>query len=66
MAKFALDRNFESIRSNVPGAKNSLELSRFGKDEYNLFVHLGDTVTELGTFTKSELRTIWEMLTARE
>jgi hypothetical protein len=66
MSKFALDKNFESIRAGVPGSPRSFELLKASKDEYILLEHVGNQVAEICSFTKSELKSIWIMLTARE
>jgi hypothetical protein len=63
MSKFALNKDFESIRTNVPKTAKSFEISKFGKDEYMLLEHSGDSVGEIYTFTKEELKAIWIMLT---
>jgi hypothetical protein len=66
MSKFALNKDFESIRVNIPKAAKSFEINKIGKDEYALLEHAGDSVGEIYTFTKEELRSIWIMLSANE
>lgn len=63
MSKFALNKDFESIRTNIPKSAKSFEINKFGKDEYALLEHVGDSVGEIYTFTKEELKALWIMLT---
>ena len=66
MSKFAIDKNFDSIRSGLLKSKKNFELTQFGDDEYTLLEHMGDSVGEIATFTKEELKTLWIMLTSNE
>lgn len=66
MSKFALCKNFESAKANAPGSKTTFELLKTHEDEYTLLEHVGDHVGEIYSFTKSELRAIWEMLASKE
>jgi hypothetical protein len=67
MSKFLLsDRDFESVKSRVGNTKTTLEINKIGKDEYAIFEHIGDSVFERDTFTKEEMKTIWQMLTTEK
>ena len=62
--KFALDdKDFESFKADVPGTDKTLEIYKFDKDEYCLLEHIGDSVAEIATLTKKEMRVLWMMLT---
>jgi hypothetical protein len=62
MTKFILnDKDFESIKS-IDFKGKYFELTKFGKDEYILFEHIGDSVGDIYTFTKKELFALWGML----
>lgn len=62
MPRFALNKDFDSIKGGVRGSKKTLELKQF-RDEYILLSHVGDYVEEIASFTAEELKTIWTMLT---
>ena len=67
MMKFALsDKDFESCRAQVAKSEQYLEILKLTNDEYMIFDHRGDSVTERGDFTKEELKTIWRMLTTNK
>jgi hypothetical protein len=67
MIKFALDnKDFDSCRADVPKTKITLEIMKTDKDDYTIFIHEGDFVAEMGVYTKSELKIIWEMLTTKK
>lgn len=63
MSKFALDKNFESINGSVPKTAKRFELVNFDKETWTLYLHDNDSVEEIATLTKEELRTLWIMLT---
>jgi len=64
MSKFILDNNkdFESVKAKVPLTQVTLELRKIDKTYYSIFYHADDIVTECGTFTKQELKTVWKMM----
>ncbi len=64
--KFAIDKDFESIRVGVPKSPKSFELLKIDKNEYVLLEHIGDSVGDIYSFTKEELKSLWIALTARE
>jgi hypothetical protein len=64
MSKFALNKDFDSIKRGVKDSKKTLELTQFG-EEYILLGHIGDSVEELVSLTKDEWRAVWQMLTDR-
>ena len=64
MSKFLLDdKDFESTKVGVPKSEKSFEIHKADKDEYILLEHHGDNVGEIYSFTKSELKMLWKMLT---
>ena len=64
MSKFALnDKDFDTVKAGIPKSEKVFELLKLDKDEYCLFEHIGDSVGEIATFTKTELWVIWQMLT---
>jgi hypothetical protein len=67
MSNFILDteKDFASHRARVPGTETTLELKRIDNKLYSIFYHYKDSVFECGTFNKSELKTLWKMLTAK-
>ena len=61
--KFILDnKDFDSVKADAPKPDCSFEIRKIGKDDYALFYHTRDNVFECWTFTKFELRIIWEMM----
>ena len=67
MSKFLLsDRDFESIKANVKNSNISVEIRKIDNDAYAIFEHVGNSVFERDTFTKEEMRTIWQMLTTEK
>jgi len=64
MSKFSLhDRDFDSVKAEIPKSKKVFEIIKLDKDEYCLLEHIGDSVGEIATFTKTELLVLWQMLT---
>lgn len=68
MSKFILDsqKDFESIKADVPKSDVSFEIRKIDATLYSIFLHHKETVFECGTFSKTELKTIWQMLTIHE
>lgn len=63
--RFALNnKSFDSVKGKIGNTDKSLEISRYN-DEFSLYSHEGDTVTEIACFTKEELHTIWVMMTEK-
>ena len=61
--KFLLnDKDFDSFKADIPQTGKTLEILKLDKDEYCLLEHIGDNVGEIATFTKKELRVLWQML----
>ncbi len=66
MSTFILDqKEFESIKAEVPKSDVILEIKRIDKTLYSIFYHYKDSVFESGTFTKPELKVLWQMLSAK-
>lgn len=64
MSKFLLsDKDFESIKSSCGTSGKTLELRKVGDNVYSIFEHIGNHVFERDSFTKEEMKTIWQMLT---
>ena len=64
MMKFLLnDKDFDSVRADIPNSNRSFELLKTDKDEYSLVEHGGDNVDGLLVLTKTEWRILWQMLT---
>ena len=64
MSKFLLsDRDFESIKARIGSSTNTLEIRKINGGYYAIFEHVGNSVFERDTFTKEEMRTLWQMLT---
>jgi hypothetical protein len=64
MPKFIFDnKDFESVKADIPKTDYHFELRKIDKIYYSIFEHIGNSVFECGTFTKTELKTIWQMLT---
>jgi hypothetical protein len=65
MSKFALDdRDFSSMKADVPKLGSTLEIRKLN-NEYYIFSHHGDQIEDYGSFTKEELKAIWQMLTIK-
>jgi hypothetical protein len=66
MSRFVLDveKNFDHTISDVPKTGCTLEIRKIDKLYYSIFQHYKDSVYEAGTFTKEELKAIWQMLSA--
>lgn len=63
--KFALNNNnFDSVMGKVASTAKSLELTRY-EEEFTLYSHEGDIITEVACFTKEDLHTLWVMLSER-
>lgn len=63
MKRFTLDdKDFDSCKADVPKTGTTLEIMKTGTDEYTVFTHQGDHVTELGVYTKQEMKILWRML----
>jgi hypothetical protein len=63
--KFALDdKDFASMKADVPKQGSTLEIRKLGKD-YFIFNHYKNTVEDYGSFNKEELKAIWQMLTIK-
>jgi len=64
--KFILDnKDFDSVRADAPKPGTSFEIKKIGKDDYPLFYHTSDSVFECWTFTKSEFKVVWKMLSEK-
>lgn len=63
--KFGINKDFDSSSGFVGKTGKRLELIRF-EDEYTLLEHIGDTVSEITTFNREELRTLWTMMSVKE
>ena len=64
MSKFLLsDRDFESVKARIGSSTNTLEIRKINGGYYAIFEHVGNSVFERDTFTKEEMRTLWQMLT---
>ena len=62
--KFLLrDKDFDSIRVDIPNTNRSFELLKTEKDGYTLFEHCGDNVDAITTHNRLEWDLIWKMLT---
>jgi len=62
--KFLLnDKDFDSVRADIPNSHRSFELLKTDTDEYSLIEHGGDNVDGLLVLTKTEWRMLWQMLT---
>jgi hypothetical protein len=62
--KFLLnDKDFDSVRADIPNSNRSFELLKTDEDEYSLIEHGGDNVDGLLVLTKVEWRILWQMLT---
>ena len=64
--KFILDnKDFDSVKADAPKPDTSFEIRKIGKDDYALFYNTRDNIFECWTFTKSELKVIWKMLSEK-
>lgn len=63
--KFALDRNFDSLKVKIPDSDKYFELRSFRKDEFILWEKTEEGTNEIYTFTKEELKVLWLMLTTK-
>ena len=63
--KFALTKDFESMRFGIPKSERTFEIIKLSKDEYTLLEHIGYNVSEIYTFTKEEFKTLWMALTIK-
>jgi hypothetical protein len=64
--KFALaDKDFDSVKADVPKSEKCFEILRTEKDEYTLFLHYGDNVEGIYEFNLDELKTLWKMMTTK-
>ena len=62
--KFAFENNdMDFAKAKVPYSDVFLEVIKTDEDEYSIYALEGDTVTDIATLTKSELKTLWKMLT---
>jgi hypothetical protein len=68
MSKFAIDKDFQSVKAEVPKSKPKtiLEIRNVGFGSYQVLNHEGDNVYENGCYTKEELKTLWQMLSTQE
>ena len=67
MSKFLLsDKDFESVKSHIGASTSTLEIRKINGGYYAIFEHVGDSVFERDTFTKEEMRTLWQMLTTEK
>ena len=66
MSRFllAIEKDFESTQVDVKKTGCTLEIRKIDKLYYSIFQHYKDNVYEAGTFTKEELKAIWQMLSA--
>ncbi len=63
--KFGINKDFDSSMARIGKSDKHFEIVRF-EDEYTLLEHHGDSVGEIYTFTKEELRTLWAMMSVNE
>jgi len=67
MSKFLLsDKDFESVKSQIGNTGRRLEIRKINNGCYSIFEYVGDSVFERDSFTKEEMRTIWQMLTTEK
>jgi len=60
------EKDFESIKSNIPGTQYWIEITKISEVDYSVFIHRANgSVYENGTYTKEELKTIWKMLSVK-
>jgi hypothetical protein len=65
MSTFALDdKKFASMKAVVPKLGSTLEIRKLGSD-YFIFSHREGSVEDYGSYTKEELKAIWQMLTVK-
>lgn len=56
------DKDFASFKADIPNSGKSFEVRKVEHGQYCVLEHSGNSVNELMTVSKLELKTLWQML----